>query len=144
MAPLNARLMLMYSGIIPFIGISLLMVSGLQIAYVQVSNEIFLSSYTLLIGSFMAGVHWGQGLDGNDSNFAALSLLSNLVTLAFWGAFLFLPYAIFLTTAALLFALLLLIDVILYRSDRLCPRYFRHRLIVTSCVMGALFVAAGH
>lgn len=66
-----------YLGLIPFIGLSALHISGWQIAYD------ILISYSALIISFLAGVLWMSSMQAKLS--ASYAVLSNLIMLASWA-----------------------------------------------------------
>ncbi|MAO39276.1 MAG: DUF3429 domain-containing protein [Pseudohongiella sp.] len=93
-----------------------------------------LSSYTLVIAVFMCGVHWGQYLQQPSGQFTNLFIISNILTVMLWVAWLILPVDIFLMLALLVFIGLLYIDTRLRLRAVISKTYFRTRLIVTSVV----------
>lgn len=133
---------LMYAGTIPFVASALIFLvlpaSSDWIAPVQEG----LSAYALVIGSFMAGVHWGQQLGLAPGWQRALMLLSNAVALALWLGFLLLPFQLMTLVFVAAFAMLLVIDHGLAGDGHITRRYYFHRKAVTGIVCTALIVAA--
>ena len=133
------------AGALPFVVAALFSLTGVSNIALPLAGEIsvqtIMAAYALAILSFMAGVHWGQYLARAHSSTAIL-VLSNVVTVAGWLAMLVLPLPLFLSVAAGLFVVLLLVDWLLAQSSVLAPTYFRIRLIVTFLVVASLLIAA--
>lgn len=122
---------LMYLGAFPFVGSAILMFGFGEATFLGQSLQRIAESYTLLIGSFMAGVHWGQHLEMRFSPRSIMALSSNLITLGFWFSYLFLPFSTFVIFACALFVLIFVLDAI---NETLQARYVLNRGIVTSLV----------
>ncbi|WP_420546672.1 DUF3429 domain-containing protein [Curvivirga sp.] len=133
---------LMYAGIIPFILCTYSIVLESSFSWNPLSTEQILTTYTLLIGSFMAGVHWGQHLSDDAYRPITLAIVSNLVTLTFWFALLTSTLKIFLIISAFLFMLLLVIDFFLILNNIITRRYYLHRTIVTLAVVTNLLTSS--
>ena len=132
------RYSLMYLGTVPFLACASLMQHGDVQMPLGLSLETVLSSYALLIGAFMAGVHWGQHLQPPPVAPELLALFSNIVTLGFWFGFLLLPFPAYLLTSAGLFVMILMFDLWLARRRLLESSYSMHRVLVTGLVVVSL------
>ena len=133
----------MYLGTIPFIfsGIGLILFA--EYKFLDLDLKTILSSYALLIGSFMAGIHWGQKLEKEYPKLP-LQLISNIVTLSFWFAFLLLPIKSFLIISGVLFLTILATDYFIRKRDDQNPAYYLHRAVVTGIVVCCLFVSSNN
>jgi hypothetical protein len=136
--PNNAYIYLTYAGCLPFLICTFFLVSGLNnISYLGDTIKI-LQVYSLVIASFMAGVHWGQYLTLIDECPIYLPIASNTITLFIWISFLVMPIYWYLITLIFVFVLILLIDVKLAKKKQLGPLYFRSRIMVTIVVSVSL------
>lgn len=145
---------LAYLGALPFVACTLLLLSDIgQLAVIGDLHRV-LSSYGLAIASFMAGVHWGQGLGWagvgagkrdtapSDKYTALLGLLSNVATLIAWFAYLLFSHSFLYVALIAVFVSLLLVDLKLYRSGLLSRPYILTRSIVTALVVISLGLVA--
>ena len=132
------RYSLMYLGAVPFLSCAALMESDGLWMPPGLSLETILRPYALLIGAFMAGVHWGQHLPHAPASPKLMALFSNTVTLGFWFGFLLLPLHAYLLTSAGLFIVILMIDLWLARRRLLDKSYATHRVLVTGLVVASL------
>ncbi len=96
------------------------------------------AAYALTIASFMAGVHWGTYLYCRDRASINLFVTSNVAAVAVWLGYLALPRTGALLVAALTFALLLAVDLRLYRAALIDRTYVRIRIVVTAIVLVCL------
>jgi len=136
---LTLRLALL--GALPFAAFSVLLALGVrQIPWLGNVSEL-LSSYSLVIAVFMCGIHWGQYLQQNDQQFVNLFLVSNILTVLLWFAYLLVPVRLFLIFALIVFIAILLIDTRLLARSLITASYFKTRLIVTSVVGVFLLLA---
>lgn len=133
---------LMYVGTIPFVSGALILFvlpeSSDWIALVQQA----LAVYALVIGSFMAGVHWGQQISLAPVWQRSLMFFSNAIALALWLGFLLLPFQFLMLLFVAAFSLLLVIDYGLAGDGHITRGYFFHRTAVTAIVCTALIVSA--
>ena len=137
----SLRRNLAFSGVIPFGLCALLLGFGFKELRVVGDLNRTLSSYTVLIFAFMAGVHWGQYLQGIKSR-VNLLVESNALAIACWFAYLLLPVGWFYAANTLGFARLLWTDYSLYREGEITKSYLQTRAYVTTLVIASLMIAA--
>jgi hypothetical protein len=129
--------LLPYAGALPFVGCAALQLIGITELPLLGDPKTVASSYGLAIASFMAGVHWGQYLEGRGSN-VNLLLTSNAVTLAAWFGFLLLPTPADSLLLAVLFGTTYLIDRQIHpQSDYLTTRRNVTLVVSASLIIGA-------
>ena len=141
MKPLTWTSRLALLGALPFVLCSLLLTLDIMNLPLLGSVPRLLSSYTLVIAVFMCGVHWGQYLQPASAHSLNLFIVSNVLTILLWIAWLLAPTDIFLFLALIVFVLLLLIDARLRLQQLIGKPYFRMRLLVTSIVCASLLLA---
>lgn len=117
---------------------ALLGVSGYSSIGPLGSVNTIVSAYGLLIVSFMAGVNWGTYLYKAQDISLNLFILSNVIALTAWFAFLYAPFELTVLIFICAFAILLLIDYKLYTSSLISQHYFKTRCIVTGLVVVSL------
>lgn len=131
--------LLTYSGGIPFIIYAIHSIFDYPKNYEQIiSNSIDI--YSLLIISFISGSHWGQSL--NNDNKVNVLILSNLIILGIWFAYIFQFYfkSIFLVA----FAILLWIDYAYLLIEKINRWYLELRrnislIVLLSLMLGLIF-----
>jgi hypothetical protein len=133
--------LLTYAGTFPFIICVILLHYGVEALPLLGRVDLILSTYALVILSFMAGVHWGQHLGQNDLWSRLLPLMSNAITLAGWFGFLLLKSGEFAILCSIGFAALLWIDLRLWQSGYLSLKYITLRRNVTVIVIGSLITS---
>ena len=101
-----------------------------------------LLSYSLLIVSFMAGILWGVYLIRSNAISLNLLLISNVLAVAAWAAFILLPARLVLLCHAVLFLCLLYVDRIAVKAGVLTEAYLKVRYGVTGVVVVSLLIAA--
>jgi glucan phosphoethanolaminetransferase (alkaline phosphatase superfamily) len=125
---------LAFLGAVPFfIGLVFLLLHFLSTQTLHFA----LGSYALFILSFLCGSHWGTGLSQNDEALSYLPTLTNLIGLCAWTAYLTLSFSWLLLCDGLLFFIVLLVDLILYRHKRIPASYFTMRCCVSFLVICA-------
>ena len=129
------------SGALPFVACAACLVIGVTDVPLFGNVQTLLASYAIVILSFMSGVHWGQHLHIDATAGQRLALISNVITLSGWFAYLLAPFGVTLITCAIGFILLLMIDVRLRTSGHLTASYLGLRVIVTGIVVMSLAVA---
>ncbi|MAV87025.1 MAG: DUF3429 domain-containing protein [Rhodospirillaceae bacterium] len=137
----NFHFTLIYMGAIPFVIGSILLVLGFEEILYLGRLEWIIGSYGLVICSFIAGVHWGQFIQGVDLVKINLPLTSNSIVLLAWFLFLILNSVYFFYILILLFFVLLAIDYQLFKLDRISLNYIKCRAIVTTAVNTALLIS---
>ena len=133
---------LAYSGAIPFIFCAISLWSNTESIPFLGSVEKLLSAYGLLISSFLAGAHWGQHLNLQVGSLRhTLAILSNVVAISLWIAYLVLPFNILIMVFAGVFTALLFIDYRLFQLKVITPHYFRTRCLVSTIVIASLIIS---
>lgn len=126
--------LLTFAGVIPFVGLTILSVSGADLLTVHPAHALLL--YGAVIVSFLSGIHWGQAL----SHPGAKPLLwhSNVVALLAWLAVL---QTVSVGVAILIICLvyLLALDYKLFKQSIITNWFWRLRLQATSIVLLSLF-----
>jgi hypothetical protein len=126
-----------YVGALPFVGCAILLLFGVKDLPPLGDLNTVVATYGLTIVSFMAGVHWGQYLEGRRGDLNLL-VASNAVTLAAWFGFLLLPPLAFSLVLVVLFGAVYVIDRQLHpQSDYLATRRNVTLLVSTSLLLGA-------
>jgi hypothetical protein len=125
------------AGALPFVGCAVLQLIGIRELPLFGDVKTVASTYGLAIISFMAGVHWGQYLEGKRVDLNLL-VASNAVTLAAWFGFLLLPQFAFSLVLVVLFGVAYLID----RQLHLPSDYLTMRRNVTLIVSASLLLGA--
>jgi len=135
---------LTFAGAIPFVACAFLLMIDVVTVPVLGSVVNILSAYGLVIGSFMAGAHWGNHLNLVDDNKWAirLPLYSNIIALGLWLGFLILSASSFIWLLVIGFISLLVIDYNLHRAQIISHAYFKVRQYVTAIVVISLVIAA--
>ncbi|MEM7619030.1 MAG: DUF3429 domain-containing protein [Pseudomonadota bacterium] len=129
---------LTYAGALPFVICMFFISFGISQVFYLPRFDHIVSSYALVILSFLAGVHWGIYLYKEQDIPINLFVLSNVVTLFAWFAFLFTTLFWQLVIFSLSFALLLRVDYSLFRQSLITLDYFQTRCNVTSIVILSL------
>jgi len=135
---------LTFAGAIPFVTCAFLLMIDVVTVPMLGSVLDVLSAYGLVIGSFMAGAHWGNHLDLADDNKWAirLPLYSNIIALGLWLGFLILSASSFIWLLVIGFISLLVIDYSLHQAQIISHTYFKVRQYVTAIVVISLVIAA--
>lgn len=132
---------LTYSGTIPFIVSAFwLLLYGDNLSWPGAVKNI-MCSYALVIAVFLAGAHWGQHLHLKGKWCSVLSILSNVIVLVLWLAFLLLPFKWLMAVFIVAFLVLLFIDYHLFKHDEITPDYFQTRCYATLIVIFTFILA---
>ena len=105
--------------------------------------HILLTTYGLLIVSFMAGSQWGIHLKRTDGWSRFLPLFTNVIALVCWFSFLLLSFVPQMWVLALSFTLLWLVDLKLWQEHIITRGYMGVRTLATAIVVFSLLLAAG-
>ena len=120
---------LTFAGALPFLIACLLKLGWLQLP--DVSADVWLWSYTLIIGAFMSGSHWGLALRDEDS----VALIgSNVCALLIFGIAVWFQSPLGLLLLIGVFIAQLFLDQKFKTRSAINNRYWRLRLAVTSIV----------
>lgn len=139
--PSSLPIWLTYAGVTPFIACTVCLLAHIRNIPIFGSTQHILSSYGLLIVTFLAGIHWGQTLVKTSTIGDMLYVTSNAVTLVAWLGYLALSPNNYWLLLAILFLLVLTIDLQLFKRHIINSRYFVMRLIATSLVCLSLVAA---
>lgn len=126
------------AGAIPFALPALLYLFGISQLPLLGALQPVVGSYGLVILSFMAGVHWGQVI--HKPRWHLLLIISNVITLSGWFAFLTGSTTLLWCVLVLGFVALLLVDRRLLAAGMITPAYWRLRMVVTIIVVTALLI----
>ena len=102
-----------------------------------------LSSYGLLIVSFMAGSLWGRHLRRTDGWSRFLPVFTNVIALVCWFSFLLLSFVVQMWILALSFTLLWLVDLKLWQEHIITRGYMAVRTVASFIVVCSLLLAGG-
>lgn len=129
---------LTFAGVIPFTLPALLYLFGVSQLPLLGALQPIVGSYGLVILSFMAGVHWGQVID--KPRWHLWLIISNVITLSGWFAFLSANATLLWCVLILGFIALLLVDQRLLTAAIITQVYWRLRMVVTTVVVLAMLV----
>lgn len=132
------------AGTIPFIACALLPVLGYDsLGPIGRLDEI-VASYGLAIVCFLAGAHWGTYLSGRSADSLNLFVISNIIFLAAWFAYIGAGIKWTIGTQIVAFATLLFIDLRLRQNNVISSIYFRVRAVATLIAIISLFIVLTH
>ena len=131
-----------YAGSLPFIILAVFLLCEVELVPYLGQTINILATYGLVISVFLAGVHWGQYLASVDGSPIYLPIISNIIAVFVWVAYLVMPIHVYLISLIVVFALLVAIDFKLGKTKQISHSYFELRLRVTFVVLISLAVAA--
>ena len=131
-----------YAGSLPFIILAVFLLCEVEFVPYLGQTINILATYGLIISVFLAGVHWGQYLASSDGSPIYLPIISNIIAVFVWVAYLSMPIYGYLISLIFVFALLVAIDFKLAKTEQISHSYFKLRLRVTFIVLISLSVAA--
>jgi hypothetical protein len=133
---------LTYAGAIPFILCTVCFSANIKSVYLLGSVEKILSTYGLVILSFLSGSHWGQHLQINRRMWVyALPILSNIIVVFLCFSFLVLSFKTQITMFVVAFIVLLIIDHRLFQMSLISDHYFQTRCFVSVIVIISLIIS---
>lgn len=118
-------------GTLPFVGAAILTLSGYASLGPIDSVSGLAASYGLAIICFLAGAHWATQLYRGPALSPNLFIVSNVVVLGVWFAYLLAGSAVTIGAQLLAFLVLLALDYRLLGAAVIDAHYFRARLIAT-------------
>jgi hypothetical protein len=98
------------------------------------------ASYGLAIVCFLAGAHWGTCLSGRSTGSLNLFVISNVIFLAVWFAYVGASIKLAIGIQIVAFLTLLFIDLRLSTSDVISATYFRVRTMATMIAVASLLI----
>jgi hypothetical protein len=128
------------AGTIPFIACALLPLLGYDSLIRLGPLDEVAASYGLAIVCFLAGAHWGIFLSGRSADSLNLFIISNIIFLAAWFAYVGAGVKWAIGTQILVFATLLFIDLRLKQNLVISSVYFRVRGVATLIAVISLLV----
>tara|TARA_B100000925_G_scaffold290041_1_gene274338 strand:+ start:836 stop:1264 length:429 start_codon:yes stop_codon:yes gene_type:complete len=134
----NLPNILIFLGSIPFIFFAFLRILSYE-KFFHLDINYILAIYSLSIISFICGSHWGIFLMNNSLKIN-LFFLSNFLTISSFFGILFLKINYFFLLQILILAILLLIDLYIYRQNITQKKYFFFRILVTTLVVACLII----
>lgn len=128
------------AGTIPFIASALLPVLGhYSLPYLGPLDQL-VASYGLAIVCFLAGAHWGTYLSGRSAGSLNLFVISNVIFLAVWFAYVGAGVKTAIAMQIVAFLILLFIDLRLRTGDVISAKYLRARTGATIIAVASLLV----
>lgn len=128
------------AGTIPFIACAMLPLLGYDSLPRLGPLDELVASYGLAIVCFLAGSHWGSYLSGRSADSLNLFVISNVIFLATWFAYVGTGNRSALITQVFAFLTLLFIDLRLKESDVISAAYFRVRTTATLIAVVSLLI----
>ncbi len=128
------------AGTIPFTAGTLLPLLGHDALPFLGSLDQLLASYGLAITCFLAGAHWGIYLSGRCAHSRNLFVISNVIFLAVWFAYIGTDVETAIGVQIFAFVALLLIDRRLRIDDVISAPYFRVRSMATLIAIVSLLI----
>ena len=132
------------AGALPFALAALASLTGNDLLPFAGSPERLITSYGLGIVSFLTGVHWATQLYASERAPTNLFILSNLLFLVVWFAFLAGSVRASVVAQCLAFAVLLTIDYSLRRQGLIGQHYFRMRVFASTVAVASLLAFFNH
>ena len=126
------------AGTLPFVACAVLLLSGTDWVPQLGRVDAVASSYGLAIVCFMAGTLWGSHLSGQYTGSLNLFVLSNILFLAVWFAFIGASLAVAIGVQVIAFLGLLVVDYRLRESGVISAHYFQIRCMATVIAVAAL------
>lgn len=128
------------AGTVPFMACAVLPLVGVEsVPYLGPLDGVA-ASYGLAIVCFLAGAHWGIYLSGRSADSLNLFVISNVIFLAAWFAYIGVNLNLAIGVQVLAFFTLLFIDLRLKQSEVISAAYFRVRSAATLIAVIALLL----
>jgi len=128
------------TGTIPFVAGALLPLFGVAELPVLGALDFVAGTYGLAIICFLAGSHWGTCLSGHSVSSLNLFVISNVIFLAVWFAFIGASLEWAIGTQIIAFLVLLFVDYRLKASGVISAHYFRVRAVATLVATVSLLI----
>lgn len=128
------------AGTLPFIASALLLLLGTNSLPVLGLVDAVVASYGLAIVCFLAGAHWGMYLAGRSVDALNLFIISNVIFLAAWFAYIGASVKVAIAMQVIAFLALLYVDKRLAAGDVISAGYFRLRMLATTIAIVSLVV----
>jgi len=128
------------AGTLPFIASALLLLVGTDSLPMVGLVDKVVASYGLAIVCFLAGAHWGMNLAGRSFDSLNLFVISNVIFLAAWFAYIGASVKVAIVVQVIAFLALLYVDKRLAAGDVIAAGYFRLRTVATAIAIVSLIV----
>ena len=128
------------AGTTPFIAGALLLLLGHDALPFLGSLDQLLASYGLAIVCFLAGAHWGTYLSGRCAESLNLFVISNVIFLGVWFAYIGTDVKTAIGVQIFAFVALLLTDRRLRIDDAISAAYFRVRSTATLIAIVSMLI----
>ena len=128
------------AGTIPFIAAALLPLLGHDALPYLGPLDKMVASYGLAIVCFLSGAHWGTYLSGRSADSLNLFVISNVIFLAVWFAYLGASIKSAIGIQIFAFLTLLFIDMRLRSNDVISATYLRVRTVATLIAVVSLLI----
>jgi hypothetical protein len=128
------------AGTIPFLAAALLPLLGHDSLPLLGPLDQLVASYGLAIVCFLAGAHWGTCLGGRRRDSLNLFVISNVIFLVAWFAYVGAGVKTAIGIQIFAFLALLLIDRRLRHDDAISAAYLRVRSVATLVATVSLFI----
>ena len=128
---------LIYAGTLPFVGVAILSLLGIETLAFLGATKVIAYAYALAIVSFIAGTHWGQYLVLEGQIKLNLFVISNVVTVVVWIGFL-VGMQFFGIVAAVGFVALVGVDFKMIEYNAITKLYLKTRIQATIITVLAL------
>jgi len=129
---------LTFAGALPFIAAVVALGLAPAVATAPIWQAVL--GYGAVIASFVSGIHWGLFVYRDGALPLNLFISSNVCALAAWAALLVPQLWLALPLLIAVFALLFIIDHVLWRAGAHAPWFYQLRAAITAIVIGALVV----
>ena len=139
----SAYSFLTYGGALPFIACALLSAANVELLFASSSVLDLANGYALAIVCFLSGIHWATYLYRQSDVPINLLVISNIVFLAAWFAFILATTAVSIAVQLVALLSLLAIDRGLLSYQLLTTHYFRTRTIATVIAAASLATVLG-
>lgn len=123
---------LMLLGLVPFVACAFLPVFGVEEVSRLGRLDELASSYSVAILCFLTGIHWATQLYNEDAAPPNLFIVSNVIFLIVWVAYVASELQWALGTQLLAYPLLLAVDFQLFGKRLISQNYLRMRVVATA------------
>ena len=139
----NTDIYLGYLGLIPFIFFTICLSLSYKHTFIFGNTLQALTSYSLIIASFIAGSHWGRQVNIETlTNRVLLQIGSNINVIAIWIAYLCLSPKTIIAVMIIEFVVLLKFDFFIYKQKLISYKYlFCIRVPITIFVVSLLAIS---
>lgn len=131
---------LAFAGLLPFLAAAIASLVGAWPLVAFATPDDLANGYGLVIVCFLAGIHWATAIYHESAARNWLLLVSNVILLAVWIAYVFSPMSVSLLVQITALNVMLGIDFGLKEDGLISAQYWRVRLIATALASISLLV----